>query len=63
MDHIKPLRLFDLSQAESLNDVPLLSEEEKQHLRDCDECQHVLQVFARQFTRQRPPHDEPKDAA
>jgi hypothetical protein len=63
MDHIKPLRLFDLSQAESLSSVASLNQEEKQHLRDCDECQHVLQVFARQFSPQRPPHDKPKDAA
>ena len=55
-DHIKPLRLFDLSQAESGFQ---LSEEERQHLRGCEECQDILAVFARQFSKQRPPQDKP----
>jgi hypothetical protein len=63
MDHIKPLRLFELSQAETMGRGAPLNEEEKQHLRECDECQQVLQVFARQFTSQRLPHNKPKDAA
>ena len=55
-DHIKPLRLFDLSQAE--NDFRL-SEEERQHLHVCEECQDILAVFARQFSKQRPSKDKP----
>jgi hypothetical protein len=60
MEHIKPLRLFDLSQAESRKSNFRLEDWEKEHLRECDECQHIVEVFARQFTSERPPHDEKK---
>ena len=58
-DHIRPLRLFDLSQAEERQSGFQLSEEEQQHLRECEECQDILAVFARQFSKQRPPKDKP----
>ena len=58
-DHIRPLRLFDLSQAEEDQSGFQLTEEEKQHLRNCEECQDILAVFARQFGKQRPPKDHP----
>ena len=61
-DHIKPLRLFDLSLAEVRQSGFELNSEEKQHLRGCEVCQHVLAVFARQFS-QKPPNDKPEDAA
>ena len=63
MDHIKPLRLFDLSQVETRESGVTMTNEEEQHLRECGECQHVLAVFARQFSKERPPHDKPGDAA
>ncbi len=50
-DHIKLLRLFDLSRVEARVSGFQLNEEEKQHLRGCEECQHVLEVFARQFSK------------
>jgi hypothetical protein len=63
MDHIKPLRLFDLSQAEKRENGFQLNKEERQHLHECEECQQVLLVFARQFSKKRPPYDRPEDAA
>ena len=62
-DHIKPLRLFDLSQAEVRHSGFELTSEEKQHLRGCEQCQQIVAVFARQFSKQKPPHDKPEDAA
>ena len=56
-EHIKPLRLFDLAR----NSGPQITEEETQHLRQCEECQRVLEVFARQFHK--PPIKKPEDAA
>jgi predicted anti-sigma-YlaC factor YlaD len=56
-DHIKLLRLFDLSKdAEA-------TEQEKEHLRKCDECRSILAAFARQFGKQKRPNDKPEDAA
>jgi hypothetical protein len=62
-DHIKPLRLYDLSQAEGRHSGFKLTPEEQQHFKECEECQHVVAVFARQFSPQKPPHDKPNDAA
>jgi len=58
--HIKPLRLFDLSRQKGTHPT----EEERQHLRQCDECERIIEVFARQFTRvERGPNDKLRDAA
>ena len=62
MDHIQPVRLFSLSQNETQDDGFHLDEEEAKHLRECEECQHVLAVFAREFSQHKPPHDKPEDA-
>jgi hypothetical protein len=63
MSHIEPVRLFDLSQAEAEKDGFQLDDEEKQHIRECEECQEVLRILAHEFTKHRPPHDKPEDAA
>jgi hypothetical protein len=63
MDHIKPLRLFDLSQVEARQNGFELDSEEQQHLRECEECQHVLAVFARQFSKKTQTPEKPEDAA
>jgi hypothetical protein len=60
-DHIKPLRLFDLSQSETRRKPIELEPWEKEHLRQCKECQRVLEVFSRQFSPGRPAAD--KDSA
>jgi hypothetical protein len=62
-EHIKPLRLFNLSQAQEAASGFQLSGEEKEHLQKCEECQNVLEVFARQFSKTRPPKDRPWNAA
>jgi len=48
-EHIKPLRLFDLSQADTQRRPIELEAWEKEHLQHCEECKHVLEVFTRQF--------------
>jgi hypothetical protein len=58
IDHPKPIRLFDLSQGTGKP-----TEEEKLHVRNCEECQHIVAVFARQFTLENPPKDKPENAA
>ena len=46
-EHIRPLRLFDLAQADR---KPIeLELWEKEHLQQCEECKEELEVFARQF--------------
>jgi hypothetical protein len=47
--HIKPLRLFDVSQSEIRRKPFELELWEKKHLEECDECQRVVAVFSRQF--------------
>ncbi len=47
-EHIKPRRLFEIAD----NDSFKLTAEEKNHFRNCEECQYVVAVFARQFCRQ-----------
>jgi len=60
MDHIRTLRLFDLSQRDGFQ----LNEKEREHFRTCEECQHVVEVFARQFNREKKElREKPKDAA
>ena len=56
-DHLKPLRLFDLARKSGTQ----LTDIEKQHLRDCEECQRIFEVFARQFGK--PTQHKPGDAA
>ena len=53
-EHPKPIRLFDLSQG-----TVKPTEAERVHVQDCDECQTVIAIFARQFT----PKDKPDHAA
>jgi hypothetical protein len=62
-EHIQPLRLFNLSQAQEAASGFQLNDDEKKHLQECEECQSVLEVFARQFSKTRPPKDRPGDAA
>jgi hypothetical protein len=54
MDHIKPLRLFDLVQAEVKKSNFRLDQPEQEHLQECKECQHVHEVFSRQFNPKPP---------
>ena len=61
-EHIQPLRLFDLSAQEAASGFQL-NQDEKKHFHECEECQSVLEVFARQFNKMRPPKDRPGDAA
>jgi hypothetical protein len=55
--HLKPLRLFDLARYGQNQATDL----EKAHLLACEECQPILEVFARQFSK--PTKEKPKDAA
>jgi len=61
--HIGPHRIFELSQLETAEIVFHMTEWEKEHLRECDECQRILAVFARQFDSERPPHDRRGNSA
>jgi predicted anti-sigma-YlaC factor YlaD len=45
-EHIKPLRLFDLARQRGTEP----DEKEDGHLRQCEECRRVFEVFARQFS-------------
>jgi hypothetical protein len=59
-DHIKPLRLFDIAR----DSGSPTTDEEKTHLRECVECQHIIEVFARQFEKPlRPRTRKDNDAA
>ena len=59
-EHVQPLRLYDLARDEQSQ----ITEEERTHLRECEECQRILAVFAREFTQPgRRPKDLPGDAA
>jgi hypothetical protein len=51
MNHIATLRLFDRA---SLGIKLRLEDWERQHLGKCEECQTVLEIFARQFDKGRP---------
>jgi hypothetical protein len=48
-DHIKALRLFELSRAEDAEKDFRLETWEREHLQQCAECRGVIEVFARQF--------------
>lgn len=59
-DHIKPLRLFDIAR----DSGHPITDEERVHLRECAECQHIIEVFARQFDKPfRQPARKDNDAA
>jgi hypothetical protein len=47
-EHIKPLRLFELSRGERRH-AGKIREAEEQHLRECKECERIVEVFAREF--------------
>ena len=49
-EHLKPLRLFDIAR----NSGSEITEEERTHLRDCEECKQVVKVFERQFVNPKP---------
>ena len=51
MDHINSPRLFDLSQADAVKRSIQLDKYERQHLHDCEECQRMLEVLAREFSK------------
>jgi hypothetical protein len=51
--HIETLRLFDASRGD-LQGRFKLEEWELAHLAICNECQHVREVFGRQFTTLKP---------
>jgi hypothetical protein len=53
-DHIKPLRLFDIARESGSQPT----EEERKHIRECDECAHIIEVFARQFNKLVRPPDQ-----
>jgi len=56
--HIKPLRLFQLARQRGTQP----DEKEKEHLRVCEECPLIVEVFARQFEEQsKPPHNKTRD--
>ena len=58
--HVAPLRLFDLARQTRI--PPTL--EEREHLRQCEECERILEVFARRFTKLEKESDgKPDDAA
>jgi hypothetical protein len=48
MKHIKPMRLFDLSDAKVHNRVFFLESWEEEHLLECGECQDRIEIFASQ---------------
>ena len=51
--HIETLRLFDASRGDLVGLFQLEASELK-HLESCKECQHVREVFGRQFTALKP---------
>jgi len=51
MNHINAPRLFDLSQGDTRERSIQPDRYERQHLHDCEECQRMLEVFAREFSR------------
>jgi hypothetical protein len=56
-EHLKPLRLFDLAR----NGGSQITEEERTHLRECEDCQRILAVFIRQLVK--PTQEKPWDSA
>ena len=59
-EHIQPLRLFDLARQSGTQPTG----KENEHLRICEECQRIVEVFARQFDKNWiGPNKKPEDAA
>ena len=56
--HLRPLRLFEISQ-----DKVKPNEDEKQHVRECAECQTIIVILVRQFSPQHSPFAKPETAA
>jgi len=56
-EHIKPLRLLEIAR----NSGARLSDKEDEHLRECEQCQGILELLTRQLPE--PPNDRPEDAA
>jgi len=52
-EHIKPLRLFDVVQAEFKKSEFRLEPWEIDHLPGCEECTEMLRIFTRQFNPRR----------
>jgi hypothetical protein len=52
-EHLKPLRLFDLA----WNGGPKIIDEERKHLRECEQCRSILEMFARKFATPAKPGD------
>jgi hypothetical protein len=52
--HIKSFRLFDLTQAHSLERGFQLNDWEKQHLETCEECRALAAFFTSQITAKLP---------
>jgi len=50
-EHIKPLHLFNVAQTEDTKATMPLTTEEQEHLQSCEECQHSVAIFWRQFSR------------
>jgi hypothetical protein len=59
MDHIGPHRIFELSQLEPSQITVEMTKWEREHLRDCEQCQRILAIFAREFDKHNPPYDRP----
>ena len=56
-EHLKALRLFDLARFGESK----ATDAERAHILACEECQPILEVFVRQFSK--PTKDKPNDAA
>jgi len=59
MEHIRSPRIFELSQLEPPDNGAQMTDWEKEHLRQCEECQRILAILARAFDKYRPPNDRP----
>ena len=63
MDHIKPLRLFDLSRLATGRSGKPISDEEQEHLCECEECANIVVIFTRQFSKGTPPNENKQGTA
>ena len=63
MDHIKPLRLFDLSRIAAAWSGKPITDEEQQHLCECEECANIVVIFTRQFSKETSPNDNKQGTA
>jgi hypothetical protein len=62
-NHIKPIRLFDFSQAKNRHLPFQFNDLEQSHFDKCRQCQNVLAAFTRMFREIKPPQNKPEDAA